>query len=404
MRSSGRYVAALALVSLAGAGVAILLAHGGKAPVPVTAVEYVGDQACLTCHQEQGSFLETAHHLTSRPATAGSIAGSFRHWENVLGTSNPYLHYRMEARPEGLFQTAVVGMPPGVRTHSERIDLVIGSGRKGQSYLSWQEHQRLVQLPVSYWTSLDSWINSPGYREGVPTFGRPVTPRCLECHSTFARVVPDEQGALNRYDPASFILGVGCEKCHGPGREHVERATSWTARLLGQAIVNPAELPRDGQVDVCSLCHAGVGEARAPAFSFVPGEPIESYLQVADADPKQMVDVHGNQVALLKRSSCFQQSGMTCSTCHTVHQPQRDAAAFSSACLTCHQVQSCGLFPERGATLAENCVDCHMPELPSNEVISAHQGQAVRPRVRTHWIRVWPGTAGPQVHPVTEEP
>jgi hypothetical protein len=196
---------------------------------------------------------------------------------------------------------------------------------------------------------------------------------------------------VNRYDSSNFVLSISCEKCHGPGREHGERQRSWTAMLRGSAIVNPARLPRDRHLEVCALCHSGDGQQKAPAFSHVPGKPLADYLVPAPVLPGEDVDVHGNQVARLAASRCFQASGtMTCSTCHDVHAPQRNITAFAGSCLQCHQVESCGLFAERGNAIANDCVDCHMPNLPSRTVVSSHEGRQVQPRVRSHWIKVYP--------------
>ncbi len=90
----------------------------------------------------------------------------------------------MDARRDGFFQTGVLGTPPDAISITERFDLVIGSGRKGQTYLYWKEDQ-LFQLPVSYWTEVGSWVNSPGYGDRTLDFSRPVVPRCLECHASF---------------------------------------------------------------------------------------------------------------------------------------------------------------------------------------------------------------------------
>jgi hypothetical protein len=101
------------------------------------------------------------------------------------------------------------------------------------------------------------------------------------------------------------------------------------------------------------------------------------------------VDVHGNQVALLARSRCFQSSQMTCLTCHDVHRTQRDVAELSGRCLTCHQEQSCGLFPKEGHTLKGRCVDCHMPLQKSENLVSALDGKKEAVSVRNHWIKVY---------------
>lgn len=71
----------------------------------------VGDDACLSCHEEKKTYLVTAHHLTSRLPTKDSIAGKFGAGENILKTSNPNLFFRMDATGNGFQQTAVVGTP-----------------------------------------------------------------------------------------------------------------------------------------------------------------------------------------------------------------------------------------------------------------------------------------------------
>lgn len=294
----------------------------------------------------------------------------------------------MDADATGFYQSAVFNAGPDSGTVTRRFGMVIGSGRKGQSYLYWGGDS-LFQLPVSYWTSLDEWVMSPGYAEGVANFDRVVAPRCLECHTTSIRNLP-AAGIANRYDTTTMVLGIACEKCHGPGRAHIRRAESSIARILGSGIVNPRDLPREREVQICASCHGGIGEERAPAFSYRPGERLANYLHLQSPPPNEPLDVHDNQVALLERSECYQRSGMTCATCHDVHVQERDPVALSARCLTCHTVSSCGLFPKHGSELAGRCVDCHMPERTSNAIVSAIRGAAVRPRIRSHWIRIYP--------------
>ncbi|MGB8836495.1 MAG: hypothetical protein WCC67_07105, partial [Candidatus Acidiferrales bacterium] len=112
-------------------------------------------------------------------------------------TSDPDLHFRMDAKETGFYETGVFWQPPDQKTRTERIDIVTGSGDKGQTYLYWKGEQ-LFQLPVSYWTDLKGWITSPGYSEGVADFDRPILPRCLECHATYFESIPSEK-AENYY-------------------------------------------------------------------------------------------------------------------------------------------------------------------------------------------------------------
>jgi hypothetical protein len=89
----------------------------------------------------------------------------------------------MDSKGDEFFQTAIWGTPPNERTHTQRLDLVIGSGGKGQTYLFWDDHQ-LFQLPVGYSTVLGQWINSPGYKDGTASFDRGYYPAVpgVPCH------------------------------------------------------------------------------------------------------------------------------------------------------------------------------------------------------------------------------
>ena len=366
-------------------------AHTSVDPAaPASRRDFVGDAACQECHQEIGkTYAGTAHHLTSQLPSKDSILGKFAAGENILKTSDPDLYFRMGARESGFYETAVLWQPPDQQTRTERIDIVTGSGHKGQTYLYWKGDQ-LFQLPVSYWTDLKAWINSPGYTEGIANFDRPIFPRCLACHATYFQSIPSEKGE-NYYKKTGFVLGISCERCHGPGRAHVQYEQSKLAAVSSatRSIVNPASLPRDRQIDVCAQCHGGIGEAIAPAFSYVPGNQLEKYVMLPRPDAEARVDVHGNQVALLQRSHCYQASQMTCTTCHDVHAPERAAASYSEKCLQCHQDRDCGEFVKLGAKIRDNCIDCHMPLQDSNVIVSDLNGQQVKARIRNHWIKVY---------------
>ncbi|HEV2275531.1 MAG TPA: multiheme c-type cytochrome [Acidobacteriaceae bacterium] len=310
----------------------------------------------------------------------------------ATATDEPGLYFKMEEKEDGYYQTAVAGWAGQLQRRSERIDVVIGSGVRGQSYLYWRNDQ-LYELPVSYWSDGRRWINSPGYKDGTMNFSRPVTPRCLECHATYIK--PRSLDPLtNRYYKETLVTGISCERCHGPGADHIamhEKQTSAPAGSIRETILNPARFSRDRQVDLCALCHNGIRmEAIAPPFSFIPGKPLDTYLELNAGDTVDHPDVHGNQVGLLKRSRCYLSSpNMTCSTCHDVHAPERPAASYSSRCLTCHQWESCGVSKTMGHKIADNCIDCHMPVEPTSAVISETAGQVVRPKMRNHWIKVY---------------
>src|SRR6202012_207849 len=93
----------------------------------------------------------------------------------------------------------------------------------------------------------------------------------------------------------------------------------------GQAILNPAKLSRDRQVDLCALCHNGIRtDELVPAFSYQPGQTLDNFLRPNQGDVLMHPDVHGTQVVLPEKSRCYLSSpGMSCSPCHNVHQTER---------------------------------------------------------------------------------
>lgn len=288
---------------------------------------------CALCHRATAaSFARTAHANASSAATAKSIAGPFDRGRNVLRTRVPGVYFRMEQRDGRFYQTGI----QGGRSQTERFDVVIGSGRRGQSYLYWNDGL-LFQLPVSYHAASRKWINSPGYEDGAVHFGRGIPPECLDCHASRFRLGPTATAVRYTDD---YSLGIQCAKCHGEADRH-------------------EQIARPSGLDLCARCHSGLH----------------------DEQPLQL-DVHGNQVGLLKASRCFQRSGsMTCSTCHDVHRVERDPQVLSARCAVCHQPSACPTVAASDGSARNRCVQCHMPELPSR-LIEVQ-------KYRTHRIAVY---------------
>ncbi len=358
---------------------------------------FVGDDACRACHQSEfDSYMKTRHHLDSAVPSAETIHGHFDPGQNTMASLDPEVSFRMDAKDGSFFETSMEGRPGREKKRTEKIDIVLGSGAKGQTYLYWRGDE-LFELPVSHWTSLDRWVNSPGYVDGTANFDRGINARCLECHSTYFQEIGGSKPGIH-FDKEHFVLGIACERCHGPGAEHVRSRANLTS--MAEAISTVAKMPpigveRDRQVDICAQCHGGIGQGLTPAFSFKPGEELAPHISL-EANPLARVDVHGNQVALLEKSRCFQASpSMTCSTCHNSHEPERAAAAYSDKCLTCHQVSACPTFSKMAVPGVTNCVDCHMPVQGSNSLRVDLEDQEIPVQVRNHWIRVYPSATSP---------
>lgn len=355
--------------------------------------EFAGSQVCANCHKDvYQKHLFTEHHRTSAVARKDNILGSFQPGKNAF-QFNPADEVVMEERPDGFYQAEY---RVGKEIRSEKFDIVVGSGRKGQSYLSWRNNG-LVQLPITYCTPMDQWSNSPGYSPRQAMFNRPITSRCLECHSTYFQTsTGTTQRRLEDFDRNKIILGIECEKCHGPAAMHVDyhqKNSNQPARF----IVNPAKLPRERQLDLCSLCHGGALSKTKPSFSFHAGDTLANYFSlqvpVQDADN---IDVHGNQAGLLYLSKCFTSSNLTCLNCHNTHEnEQGQLKTFSQRCMTCHSESHgkiCKMTSSLGPSIVQNCIDCHMPKQPSHAIAVYLQGSDVPTiaNLRTHYIKVYP--------------
>jgi len=390
--------------------------------------EYVGSAACEKCHGEIAkSYAHTAHAWSSRPAEKQFVKGSFEPGNNTF-SFNDYSELRasvevhMEQRDSGLYQVAYIN---GVPRRAERFGVVMGAGVKAQSYLYWRGNQ-LLQLPVSWFAATASWANSPGFPTEQVKFNRLIPAHCMECHSTMADLLPTKEQIPGPNPPAFFdralmIYGVGCENCHGPGGRHVAYQLAHPEDHTAKYIVNPAKLPRERNLDICASCHSGIRTSVLPPFSFVPGDTLSNYFGPGPAIDTSHVEVHGNQYGLLAESKCFKISGtMECRTCHTPHrQVGNDLAAFSQACMSCHQsaamvklhktagniasAASCSTATTSRTTattssatpatadITRNCIDCHMPVQASSIVTLMVPGkkQLAPLFVRNHRIAIY---------------
>ena len=298
----------------------------------------------------------------------------------------------MEKKNGVFHQTALFN---GSLFESEAFDIVIGC-RKGQTYLYW-DNNRLFQLPVSWYGPADSWCNSPGFPTNLVYFNKQVPGNCMECHATTARLNNDDNGAVS-YDRDSIVLGIGCGRCHGDPGRHIAWHTAHPAdSLTGRYIINARHLSRRQRLDACALCHSGFRTPLQPAFSFVVGDTLDQFSTPNyDTAATATLDVHGNQYGLLTSSRCFLESPtLDCSSCHNVHLDESGKMeTYSRRCMGCHNGKDeplCASPDIRQMKVVNNCIDCHMPLLPSNKIILQVNGSSggMHDLVRTHRVAIY---------------
>lgn len=353
--------------------------------------EFAGSASCQKCHADvYDNFIHTAHYTTSEPGLEKYIKGSFDKDSNVVNY-NFYDRVYMHETDTGLYQSYFY---KNDEKQSEKMDIVIGSGTRGQTYLYWKKNS-LYQLPVSYFTPTHGWSNSPGNDERI-VFNRVVFSRCMECHATYLKTI---NNSVEAFDKSKVIYGVSCESCHGAAERHVQFHTDSPQVKQAKYIVNPGLLTRQQQLDQCALCHSGTKENLQPSFSFRPGDTLSKfYVEKSKLDSAALVDVHGSKYNLLTQSKCFINSPkMTCITCHNTHNNERgNVALFSTKCMTCHNEANsnfCKMAPQLGSVIKQDCIDCHMPNVPSSvlSVYIPEKSQTIAATIRQHLIKVYPG-------------
>jgi tetratricopeptide (TPR) repeat protein len=286
-------------------------------------------------------------------------------------------------------QRAICDADQSAEPVTSQIALVYGAnGGADQVYFSWQD-DGLRELPMVWLEPQKAWGASPFDRHATGSFSREMTIRCVECHNTW---VHHEPGSRNQYQHDGMILGVTCEVCHGPGREHVSFHESHPDAREPAAVVRPATLPRERVMDLCAQCHSNAIKHRGRAFEYRPGKPLdECYYTLRTANPEE--DHVANQTTYLRQSQCFQNSdSMTCVTCHDPHRPRPAGNAARDSCARCHQEEDCTDRPRLPAGVQNECIACHMPQRRKIQVFFELQNDKYVSPVKRyeHKIGVYP--------------
>ena len=223
---------------------------------------------------------------------------------------------------------------------------------------------------------------------------RPTGPTCDGCHSVDYDIHTKQVAEWN----------VGCERCHGPGSEHV-------AHPVPGSIVNPAQMDSVAANDTCVQCHSQGQPLANPIEGKLYDWPVGYHVGLRLQDYWKLEDCTLGQTTFYYFPDCtahknrmqgndFAQSlmyrrGITCASCHDVHGTDNYAQLRKPAnqiCLDCHGPSSAN--GPHTATLEEHthhkdgsagsqCVACHMPAIETEGVpgafVHAHTFRFVSP-------------------------
>lgn len=341
-------------------------------------IRYVGDAACMPCHQSEA----TAYH--QHPMAQSCGLARFTPDQTAPKAADSFLaagyEFQVERRDAGMVhRTRFRGADRAILAESQAtIAYEIGANRRGRSYVINRDGY-LSQSPISWYADRNRWDLSPHLGASLELLYRPVQVQCLFCHCNSADAVAHSG---NRYRPSDLQLEpIGCERCHGPGELHVASRTRGEAVALADpTIVHPGRLTPELREAVCQQCHL-VGVTRVlrrgrQAFDYRPGLPLSDFWTIFVRPNDQGIPTaFSSEVEQIETSRCFRESQgrLGCTSCHDPHAlptAQERDRHFRDRCLACHAEQSCSLplAERRQSQPNDSCVACHMPRLPTSNL------------------------------------
>ncbi len=339
---------------------------GASDPLLREPAPFVGAASCERCHPAEFRSQQNSRHSRTllRPAELAKLPWSDR---DISETGSSHVEHNF-ARVDGRVEVVT---RVGASAFRAVVEYALGSNHQGRSFLGREGNGQVRELRVSQYPDAPSWgrtMEHPATPPDEPGYlGRPISAesfrKCLHCHATNFRAAREPEGR-----PEARDRGIGCERCHGPGKHHL-LASAAAANFPEPAIARPKLATPAQVVEICADCH------RAPTKTTPADAGFVRY-----------------QASSLVLSRCYTESAeaLSCVTCHNPHEDARTSSAYYEAkCLTCHDVPGPSATREPAAVSGrtgspcpvnprKDCLACHMPKVKD----------AVPRTVFTdHWIR-----------------
>jgi predicted CXXCH cytochrome family protein len=312
---------------------------------------YVGSEQCKVCHLEHyDSWKMTLHSRTLQEVTQNRDALITDIDPEVIRASLKNLEKNLKVPVDQIYIPKV-----------EEIKYTIGI-QWNQRFLI-ERQGKLYIAPIQY----DAWENSWSAYHEHDWDKHSWNMRCGGCHVT----------GLDLEKNTFTEAAVGCEACHGPGSHHVAlpKKAVFDKRLT---IVNPSKFPAGIRTQICGSCHSA-GKSTKVKDAYWPvghkaGQALGPYFTPVSFADRTVKSVYGDEVPDRHhqqyqnwQQSIHAQQGVSCTSCHYVHQLGVSPTQFqtkesgSQQCLSCHTMIK-NKYAHSIHAFA-NCVGCHMPRV-----------------------------------------
>ena len=333
--------------------------------------EYVGRNACQSCHQSvYSSFLKTGMGRSMYMPDKKESIERFGSEDVVYDPQKDFYYQAYWSGEEMFVQEFRLNGKDTSYKRIEKVNYIIGSGHQTRSYLM-EKQGFWYEFPITWYVGKQIWDLSPGYKGNNSRFDREIGEQCLACHTgNFTHV----KGSTNRFEQVN--LGIDCEQCHGPGRKHIELMETLKegSQIEDYAIIEPSALPPVRQFDVCQQCHLQGVQVLTGATAvrdFRPGMHLSDAFEVfIEQDSNENAFGIASHAERLQQSRCFiaSEGKLNCTTCHNPHKSidYTDSKRYIRQCQNCHdQTQEalvCSASESKKLVMDGNCISCHMPE------------------------------------------
>jgi len=352
-------------------------------------VKFVGKEKCYSCHgtiSNDFKHAEMAHSLEK--LTHKIIVEKYPQSKPVYDAKNNY-YYRMFKKNNKYFQEEYRLDKNGKVIHRivKEAEYSVGSGNNLRMYF-YEVNGRFYQLPLTWNTFKNTWVMSPGYKENKNLrFSRFAAKKCINCHSAY---LTELSNSVDRFKKP-FILGIGCERCHGAGELHIKEKNNELGKIPKNArtIVNPTKLSPQRQLSICMQCHlegkAWVLQKEDGWNDFRAGELLSNNRSVyyPKVTKTEAIEV-GDSPHRLMLSRCFTESKgkLVCFTCHDVHKSIKTFSIqhYNDKCISCHQAKMLKTIKDFAHNTSLNCVSCHMNRTGTSNTLHGVS-------LTDHWIR-----------------
>ena len=387
------FLLALTIVVRANEHLAPQAPEARQAPA-ASASEYLGSGACARCHDvEHTQWKNSLHIKMTKPIAEATIVGDFREGTKFADHDRAYTFGTKDGKP--YVSVSFGGRVP--ETFS--IDYTLGAKRY-QGYLATLPEGSIYVLPVFWHIASKRWVDWKEITpipDGAHDIRQIWNANCFNCHGT--NIVQGYDVAEKKYRSTWTEMGIGCEACHGPGREHIALMDAWAKdpaskpkydnssknRQLSDILkifsVKSAEPRRI--YDTCAYCH---GNKRNIFVGFKGGDRYADYaMPFLISDPIPDNDLQGefwpdgrpnrfNRPQALTLSGCFKAGAIACTSCHVAHGSRNEFSLKvninqgrngDALCTQCHTKTAFA-----GAALKEHTF--HAPESAGSRCISCH--------------------------------